>query len=298
MASVTVDEVAWEPDAPAPATVNGVKAWPVTLQRCNMNINQQWELGDDGVIGDIQFSIWALADLGDGKLYATNVDTDHLKSYNFWNYPDLDEENNQATMTVTPDAVPVMPGGNLHVVVSGLTTPTADVLLMKQIDVMAEAYDNAVIKTTLTADQSGTITTDIAIPADIEPARYQVVVRGLSYDMPGAVVPTAADGTSTAITTVDQLVVADGIPTLDNFRAMNRTTPVSAVSSVIGIGTSGQTPPAGPSTSSGVPAWLIYGGIGLLVVIIAAVVIVVVRKRGKKAPAEAPVGITSPDPVE
>ena len=281
MASVTVDDDAWVPDDPAPAKVNGVNAWPVTLQRCNLNVNQQWEMGDDGVIADIQFSIWALADLGDGKLYATDFDADHLKSYNYWNYPAIDEENNGATLTVTPESVPVQAGTNLHIVVSGLTTPTANVMLLNQLDVMAQNYDNAVFKATLTADQSGTIETDIALPADIAPDRYQVLVQGLSYDMPGTVIPTAADGTSTSITSASQLVVVDGVPTLDNFRNISRTTPVSAVSAVMGIGLSGQTPPGG-SASSGVPGWLIYGGIALLVVIIAVVVIVVVRKRGKK----------------
>jgi len=288
--SVTMNDDWTGPAKPAPATVNGVQAWPVTLQRCNLNINQQWELGDDGIIGDIQASIWAFADLGDGKLWATNVDRDGQKTYNFWDYPDYEGESNGATLEVTPAAAPVTAGSKVHVVVSGLTTPTANVLLMTQAQSMSGDYSDAINLAKILVNTDGTYDAVYTLPSDLADGRYVITVQGLSYSMPGTVIPIADDGLSTAITSVDQLVVADGIPTLDNFRNVNRTTPVSATSDVMDISAIA-VPPAPPTqtvTSGVLTTWaivLIVIGAALVVAIVASV-IGVVWHRSHKKPAE------------
>ena len=247
LGGVAIDTDAWAPAAPAPATINGVNAWPVTLQRCNLNVNQQWEL-DDGVIGDIQYSMFSFADLGDGKLYVTNSEADNVHTYNYWSYPD-DGTNNALTLNITTSAPQLSGGGTIHVAVSGLTTPSADVMLLSQLDAMGNNYTDPVYEQVATADPTGAFEMDIPVPVDLFGARYVVVVQGLSYSMIGTVVPTAADGLSTAITSVSQLVQANGLPTLDNFRNVNRTTPLMAQSQPIGIDlTPGS--PASPSPNT------------------------------------------------
>ncbi|MCL2782856.1 MAG: RICIN domain-containing protein, partial [Propionibacteriaceae bacterium] len=228
MGSVTVDD-SGSPGA-APSTVSGVGAWPVTLQRCNLNINQQWELGEDGTIADIQNSVFAFADLGNGKLWATNFDSDGLHTYNYWNYPDMGDDSNSAAVTVKESGV--VPGGTLHVSISGLTTPTAELSLATSDDPDTPVISFGVIN----AKADGTYVGTVVVPTDIDEGDYVVVVQSLSYDMPGTVIPLASDGSSTAITSASQLVVANGLPTLDNFRQISRTVPISGQSDDITIG--------------------------------------------------------------
>lgn len=177
----------------------------VTLQRCNLNADQQWELNNDGTISDIQTSNWALADQGNGVLVATRNDN---FAYNYWDFPFLRNADNTAPVNVSASSV--RPGSTLHVTGSGLTTPTA------AIELISAANPAGVSLGTVTAAADGTFAATVTVPSSVGIGKYQVEVQGLTEVVPPG----------TAITEQSQLEYG----TLANFADVNRTAPITGVS--------------------------------------------------------------------
>jgi uncharacterized protein YjbI with pentapeptide repeats len=173
----------------------------VTLQRCNLNADQQWELNNDGTISDIQSSRWALADQGTGVLVATR---NNNYAYDYWNFPFLRGADNTAQVSVP---LRVQSGAALQVTGSGLTTPTAD------IELISAANPSGVPLGTVTAAADGPFSATVTIPSSAAMGLYQVEVQGLT-----TVVPSG-----TAITDQSQLQYG----TLANFADVNRTAPIT-----------------------------------------------------------------------
>ena len=184
----------------------------VTLQRCNLNADQQWELNTDGTISDIQSSRWALGDQGNGVLVATR---NNNFAYNYWDFPFLRDADNTAPVAV--GATSVQPGATLHVTGSGLTTPTADVRLV------STANPAGVSLGTVTAAADGTFDTTVTIPSSASIGKYQIEIQGLTDVVPAG----------TAITDQSQLQFG----TLANFAAVNRTAPITGISAEITVAT-------------------------------------------------------------
>jgi uncharacterized protein YjbI with pentapeptide repeats len=182
----------------------------VTLQRCNLNADQQWELNDDGTISDIQSSNWALADQGNGVLVATRNDN---FAYNYWNFPFLRNADNTAPVAVSTSSV--RPGSSLHVTGSGLTTPTAAIHLV------SASNPAGVSLGTVTAAADGTFAATVTIPSSVGIGKYEVQIQGLTNVVPAG----------TAITDQSQLQYG----TLANFAELNRTAPITGVSSDITV---------------------------------------------------------------
>ena len=191
-----------------PGSTSSVR--PVTLQRCNLNADQQWELNNDGTISDIQSSRWALADQGNGVLVATR---NNNYAYNYWNFPFLRGSDNTAPVTVGTSSV--QPGSTLHVTGSGLTTPTAEIRLV------SAANPAGVPLGTVTAAGDGTFDATVTIPSSVGIGIYQVKIQGLTDVVPAG----------TAITDQSQLQYG----TLANFATVNRTAPISGISSDITV---------------------------------------------------------------
>jgi uncharacterized protein YjbI with pentapeptide repeats len=174
----------------------------VTLQRCNQNADQQWELNNDGTISDIQSSNWALADQGNGVLVATRNDN---FAYNYWDFPFLRNADNTAPVAL--DKTSVQPGATVHVTGSGLTTPTADIQLV------SAANPAGVHLGTVTAAADGTFAATVTIPSSATIGLYHLQVDGLTDVVPPG----------TAITDQSQLEFG----TLANFAPLNRTAPIT-----------------------------------------------------------------------
>ena len=182
----------------------------VTLQRCNLNADQQWELNNDGTISDIQSSKWALADQGNGVLVATRNDN---FAYNYWDFPFLRNADNTAPVAVSISSV--RPGSTLNVTGSGLTTPTADV------ELVSAGNPAGVPLGTVTAAADGTFAATVTVPSSVGIGKYQVEIRGLTDVVPAG----------TAITAQSQLEFG----TLANFAAVNRTAPITGTSADITV---------------------------------------------------------------
>ena len=182
----------------------------ITLQRCNLNADQQWELNDNGTITDIQTSDWALADQGNGVLVATRNDN---FAYNYWDFPFLRNADNTAPVAVSRSSL--LPGSIIHISGSGLTTPTAD------LDLVSSANPAGVLLKTVTAAADGTFAARVTIPSGIGAGKYQVEVQGLTDVIPPG----------TAITEQSQLEYG----TLANFADVNRTAPITGNSSPISV---------------------------------------------------------------
>jgi hypothetical protein len=177
----------------------------VSLQLCNLNAKQQWELNYSGTITDIQSSGWALADNGTGVLVAVKNSN---FAYNYWSFPFLRGASNTATVAVDPSSI--HPGSTLHVTGSGLTTPTAEIRLVSAAD------PAGVLLGTVTAAADGTFDAMVTVPSSPFSGTYQVKVQGLTDVVP--------DGT--AITLQSQLQYG----TLVNFAPVNRTAPITGES--------------------------------------------------------------------
>ncbi len=182
----------------------------VTLQRCNLNADQQWELNTDGTISDIQSSDWALADQGNGVLVATRNDN---FAYDYWDFPFLRNADNTAPVAVSASSV--RPGSTLHVTGSGLTTPTAD------IELVSARNPAGVPLGTVTAAADGTFAATVTVPSSVGIGKYQVKIQGLTDVVP----------VGTAITDQSQLEFG----TLANFSPVNRTAPITGTSSNITV---------------------------------------------------------------
>jgi uncharacterized protein YjbI with pentapeptide repeats len=182
----------------------------VTLQRCNLNADQQWELNNDGTISDIQSSNWALADQGNGVLVATRNDN---FAYNYWDFPFLRNADNTAPVAVSTSSV--RPGSTVHVTGSGLTTPTANIQLV------SAGNPAGIPLGTVTAAADGTFAATVTIPSSVGIGKYQVEVQGLTDVVPAG----------TAITAQSQLEFG----TLANFADVNRTAPITGLSSDITV---------------------------------------------------------------
>lgn len=231
---------------PDPSNDNqaGIAAYPVYFERCDLNPGQQWELGYDGTISDIQNSQYYFADLGksaDGNTYLWVTDTDEtdIAAFNYWDYPFM----NDGLYGVATIADVAGPSHNqLTVSVSGLTTPTFNILLVPKDDVDATARppidpddlaaDGILLTNPATgtkvfnATVLGTFVGAAALPTKIPDGEYVVAVRSLTGTDKGAVVPMAADGLSTGITDNNQifsnLVGGSQLPTTANFKLINR----------------------------------------------------------------------------
>jgi uncharacterized protein YjbI with pentapeptide repeats len=188
-----------------PASTSSVR--PITLQRCNLNADQQWELNNDGTISDIQTSNWALADQGTGVLVATRNDN---FAYNYWDFPFLRNASNTAPVTVSRSSL--LPGSVIHVSGSGLTTPTAD------LELVSSANPAGVLLTTVTAAPDGTFAARLTIPSSLGAGKYEMTVQGLTDVVPAG----------TAITTQSQLQYG----TLANFADLNRTAPITGAAPI------------------------------------------------------------------
>lgn len=182
----------------------------ITLQRCNLNADQQWELNTDGTISDIQSSDWALADQGNGVLVATRNDN---FAYNYWDFPFLRNADNTAPVAVSASSV--RPGSTLHITGSGLTTPTAD------IELVSAGNPAGVPLGTVTAAADGTFAATVTVPSSVTVGKYQVEVQGLTDVVPAG----------TAITDQSQLEFG----TLANFADVNRTAPITGTSSNVTV---------------------------------------------------------------
>ncbi|MCL2780826.1 MAG: ricin-type beta-trefoil lectin domain protein, partial [Actinomycetia bacterium] len=203
----------------------------ITLQRCNLNANQQWELNTDGSISDIQSSNWALADQGNGVLTATYVADDGNSAYNYFAFPFLREKD--ATVPVTLDASSVPAGSTVTITGSGLTTPTAEATLI------ASGDSDGVSLGTVTAAADGTFSQAVTIPAGTAAGAYQVRIVGVA--------DAAPDGT----TITDQSQLQFGA--LANFRPVDRTVPITGVSSDLQV-TAAVAPSSAPEPSAAAPA--------------------------------------------
>ena len=179
----------------------------ITLQRCNLNADQQWELNNDGTISDIQSSDWALADQGNGVLVATRNDN---FAYNYWDFPFLRNSDNTAPVALSRSSL--LPGSVIHVTGSGLTTPTAD------IELVSSGNPAGIPLATVTAAADGTFAARVTIPSSVGAGKYQVKVQGLTDVVPAG----------TAITNQSQLEFG----TLANFAAVNRTAPITGTSAI------------------------------------------------------------------
>ena len=179
----------------------------ITLQRCNLNADQQWELNNDGTISDIQTSNWALADQGNGVLVATRNDN---FAYNYWDFPFLRNADNTAPVALSRSSL--LPGSIIHVSGSGLTTPTAD------IELVSAGNPAGVLLKTVTAAADGTFAARVTIPSSVGAGKYQVEVQGLTDVVPAG----------TAITAQSQLEYG----TLANFADVNRTAPITGTSAI------------------------------------------------------------------
>ena len=182
----------------------------VTLQRCNLNADQQWELNSDGTISDIQSSRWALADQGNGVLVATR---NNNYAYDYWDFPFLRNADNTAPVAVSTSSL--RPGSTLHVTGSGLTTPTADLQLVSATNPAGISLG------TVTAAADGTFAATVTIPSSVIVGKYEVQVQGLTDVVPAG----------TAITDQSQLQYG----TLANFADVNRTAPITGISSAITV---------------------------------------------------------------
>ena len=221
----------------AAQTINGVTAHAVTLQRCNMNTDDQWNVNIDGTISAFNGDSGSLADLGP----TTPGGTDYLWAvgsgqfaYLYWDNPATRGYPNTAPVFVANGSVE--PGGIVSISGSGLTTMTADVSLVpaKQLDAVGVSLG------TVTANADGTFSGDFTIPADTKVASYVIRVTGISHY--GAPVPVdSATGQTTALTSTNQLVVSGS--SLDNFAPVNRSVPI--------IGTSGNFKVAKASSGGG-----------------------------------------------
>jgi len=209
-----------------------VNAYEVFLRRCDLNPGQQWELGYDGTISDIQNSNYYLADLGksaDGNTYlwAESVSNDPYAA-NYWNYPFM---QSGLSGVATVSSVTVAPGNtSADISVSGLTTPTfkAYIVPSKYVETPSGDMDETqytieqesiidhgvALTNPLTGDQIFTADNFSADPAAInnglgtfngtvllpslKAGKYSIAVMGLTGDDTGAVVPNVTKDSSLA----------------------------------------------------------------------------------------------------
>jgi len=212
-----------------------VDAYEVFLRRCDLNPGQQWELGYDGTISDIQNSQYYLADLGvsaDGNTYlwAQSVDNDPYAD-NYWDYPFMHEGLSGvatvSTVTVAPDNT------SADISVSGLTTPTfkAYIVPSKYVETPSGDMDETqytieqdsilnhgiALTNPLTGDDIFTVDNYSADPAAIDnglgtfngtvllptlkAGKYSIAVMGITGEDAGAVVPNVTKDSSLAATT-------------------------------------------------------------------------------------------------
>jgi len=231
-------------------TVNGTAGYPITLQRCDLNPQQQWELGVNGTISDIQNSNRYFADLGasaDGNTYLWATSGSGSHAYNYWDYPYMRNGSDLAPVSVSNSAV--VRGSSIHVSFSGLTTPTAELFLLPgsndasfSDDVKALDMTDAISLGVVTAADDGTFSGDFVVPATLDGGDYQLVLKGLSYELDGVngvVIPMASDGFSTSILFNSQIYTNSGSgayqPTPDNFRPVSRTVPIWGLSAGIEV---------------------------------------------------------------
>ena len=190
---------------------------PVSLQRCNFNANQEWE-GTNNFV-DMQMGSWSLADLGPigsfpdkanpgqmiDYLYAVTIQglpAGHYSS-DFWSTPmsRLANDQNQVNVDVTKVKKADIPTTPIKVSGGGMSTTTADVLLV-------DAADHSHVIATLSTDPivanaDGTFSTTVTLPADLASGHYQILVRGIYGSYPAKA--SSTDDLSTSVTVNTQL---------------------------------------------------------------------------------------------
>ena len=219
----------------ASTTYNATARW-ATLQKCNMNPRQQWEMSYDGSITDIQNGSYALADGLDGYAYFSNTGSS-IKDINLWNWSWGGDQNAQLAVEIDP-ANGLDTGSDVTVKASGLTTPVANILLVSD-----DGQFSYTLAEGVEANADGTIEAQVKIPDQVGHGNYSILVQGdfrtdESADIPYPAPPLQSNGTSTGITAQSQLSVAGA--TLQNFRLVDRTEAIS--------GRSGGFPLGGPIT--------------------------------------------------
>jgi len=230
------------------ATPEGsVQARRLSLQRCDLNPNQQWELAYDGTIGDIQNSRWYFADVGvqpgDPDAYVWVIRSSGY-AVNYWDYPFLNEDlYGVATVDVTGSPA-TFGAGDIAFKVSGLTTPTFTAILVTSEDDEdgialinnaqpdfanpsdAESIVHAVGDGVFVADFAGEFDGTATLPAGVAPGDYLIKVQALTGRDDSAAIPLASDGLSTAITENTQIFHNSGSgayqPTIANYSFINR----------------------------------------------------------------------------
>ncbi|MCL2787582.1 MAG: hypothetical protein FWD59_03695 [Micrococcales bacterium] len=215
--------------------INGVLAFPVTLQRCNLNRGDQWAVHVDGTITAFNGISASLADLGqspDGKTYlwATNAGP---YAHFYWDNPFTKGFDNTAPVTVS--SATVLGEDAIRIKGSGLTTIAANVLLVPTNGPIGVSD----LLGTVRANAAGEFDSVFAIPADLVAGSFQVEIQGLSgsnthntSDIP----VDSSTGETTAITNVLQVRLGTSSPgvgaTMNNFRPSDRTVPITGLSDV------------------------------------------------------------------
>ena len=240
-----------------PITINGVAARPVTLQRCNYNMRQEWTQYSDYSISG---GGGALADLGvdgSGNHYLWSVTSGNY-AYQYWDNPYTRGADNTSAVKVKASSIDA--GGTVHIDVSGLTTLTANVILIPSPSKSSAGKLIGTIDLSKAGPYNGTFSGDFKVPSGTKPGTYVIEVVGLSgYGVP---IPSDPVTGSTAITSVDQLVPDNG--TMDNFKTKDRTSPVVGTSAKLTVKAAGTLiDTGGQVTSSTVPIWIVTGLLGL-----------------------------------
>jgi len=293
--STTNLSLTWnDPETGAPMPVNGsgvqtpwsVTARNATLQKCNMNARQQWEMSYDGTISDIQDTGNALADGLDGFAYFTGS-MSNPRQVNIWSWPWGGDQNARLGVTINP-MTGLKPGSEITVTVTGLSTPVASIWLLSE-----DGGQRYPLADYVLANADGSIETIVTLPAVIPTGNYSIFVQGdyLVYPdghvwegMPGYP-PLQSNGVSTGILTGDTSVSGTSVA---NFRFVDRTASMFGQSTDFFIpmqDPGGQNEPVGPgghgfdTGGSVVPNTALPFGIAGLVLLSLGLGAILIRRR-------------------
>jgi len=204
---------------------SGASANKVYWRRCDLNPGQQWELGYDGTISDIQTSSFYLADLGPNSagtatyLWAVRAGG-QPRAADYWDYPFM--HAGRSGVATVSDVTLSSDKSSVDFTVSGLTTPTFKVYLVPASDVetpsgnMDETQytieldsitsDGILLTNPMTGNNIftvdgfsldaatpsnglGTFSGTATLPSGLAKGTYAVAVLGITGDDPDAVIP-------------------------------------------------------------------------------------------------------------
>jgi len=262
---------------------------PVTLHKCNYGTSDQWQVNPDGSITDMQTGYWTFGNMGpdaDGvtHLWALPMENIDEAAYanSFWDDPGTRGENDSAPVAVDAPA-PLSSGDDVIVTVSGLTTPTFQLLLVTKANPDGVVLlDNIPVPLQASGASSGTWTGAVTLPSNIKRgAWFRIEAVALTDVVPFMEI---TGGTTAVNSTADLQTNPSGRWSLKNFAdpPVPVTISIQGVSGKLIIPKSGSyTDTGGQVTGSMVP-WILLAGLvsiaGVLILVRRQAIVAGVRK--------------------